>query len=74
MAGIRRNGQTQLMVGLITDDLVKLHNKAPEAHEEIVKLTKDISKLICRHIEVVDGETYDPEQVNKLAEVIVSKF
>lgn len=74
MAGIRKDGRTQLMVGKITDDLIKLHNKVPEAHEEIVKLTKDVSKLICRYMEVTNDKTYDSEQVEKLAEVIISKF
>jgi hypothetical protein len=74
MAGIRKHAELQLMVGMITQDLESLHDKAPEAHEEIVKLTKDVSKLICRYMEVANGKTYDPEQVNKLAEVIISKF
>ena len=74
MAGTKEKAQIQLMVGKITDDLVTLHNKAPEARDEIVKLTKDVCKLICRHMEAVEGKTYDPEQVNKFAEVIISKF
>lgn len=74
MEGIKRKARLNLNVGMLSRDLVNLHNKAPEAHEEIVKLTKDLVKLIYCYVEAVDGEPYDSEKANKLAEVIISKF
>lgn len=60
----------QTMVGMITKDLKALHDKAPEAHEEILKLTKDMCKLIC----LDHGYAEREEKVNNLYERIIAKF
>lgn len=48
MAGYVRGSKAhiQLMIGMISKDLQALHAKAPEAHDEIVKLSKDVSHII----------------------------
>lgn len=38
-----------LMYGMLIADLKELHDKVPEEHELILKLTKDVSKLIHQH-------------------------
>lgn len=35
-----------MLIGAVSKDLEALHIKAPEAHEEIVKLSRDISHII----------------------------
>ena len=35
-----------MMIGMISKDLQRLHAKAPEAHNEIVTLSRDISRII----------------------------
>lgn len=36
----------QTLIGAISLDLKALHQKAPEAHDEIVKLSRDVSHII----------------------------
>lgn len=36
----------QKMIGLVCDDLKAIHDKCPEAHDEIVKLSQHISHII----------------------------
>ena len=36
----------QTLIGAISLDLKTLHQKAPEAHDEIVKLSRDVSHII----------------------------
>ena len=46
MANYELKGRKQMMIGMISKDLQALHAKAPEAHDEIVKLSRDISHII----------------------------
>ena len=48
MAGYVRGSKAhkQVMVGMISKDLQALHAKAPQAHDEIVRLSRDISHII----------------------------
>lgn len=41
-----RKERKMMLIGAVSKDLEALHNKAPEAHEEIVKLSRDISHII----------------------------
>lgn len=36
----------QTLIGAVSLDLKALHQKAPEAHDEIVKLSRDVSHII----------------------------
>ena len=36
----------EMLIGAVSKDLQALHDKAPEAHEEIVRLSRDISHII----------------------------
>ena len=36
----------EMLIGAISKDLQALHAKAPEAHDEIVRLSRDISHII----------------------------
>lgn len=46
MANYELQGRKQMMIGMISKDLQALHAKAPEAHDEIVRLSRDISHII----------------------------
>lgn len=48
MAGYLKGSKAhkQVMIGMISKDLRALHDKAPEAHEEIVRLSRDISHIV----------------------------
>lgn len=46
MANYELQGRKQMMIGMISKDLQALHAKAPEAHDEIVRLSRDISHVI----------------------------
>lgn len=46
MANYELQGRKQMMIGMISKDLQALHAKAPEAHDEIVQLSRDISHII----------------------------
>lgn len=46
MANYELQGRKRLMIGKISKDLQALHAKAPEAHDEIVRLSRDISHII----------------------------
>lgn len=41
-----RKERKMMLIGAVSKDLEALHKKAPEAHEEIVKLSRDISHII----------------------------
>ena len=41
-----RKERKMMLIGAVSKDLEALHNKEPEAHEEIVKLSRDISHII----------------------------
>lgn len=60
----------QTMVGRIGIALKKLHDKAPEAHEEILKLTK----IICGLAYLTDDTEICSEKINRLYEHITAKF
>ena len=48
MAGFVRGSEAwkQKMIGTICEDLRDLHAKCPEAHDEIVKLSKHITHIV----------------------------
>lgn len=48
MAGYVRGSKAwnQKMIGMISKDLQAVYTKAPEAHDEIVKLSRDVSHII----------------------------
>lgn len=46
MMNYESKGRKQTMIGMISKDLQALHAKAPEAHDEIVRLSRDISHII----------------------------
>ena len=46
MVNYESKGRKQTMIGMISKDLQALHAKAPEAHDEIVRLSRDISHII----------------------------
>lgn len=46
MANYELQGRKQMMIGMISKDLQALHAKAPEAHDEIVRLSRDIGHVI----------------------------
>ena len=46
MINYERKEHKQMLVGMISKDLQALHAKAPEAHDEIVRLSRDISHII----------------------------
>lgn len=46
MINYERKERKQMLVGMISKDLQALHAKAPEAHDEIVRLSRDISHII----------------------------
>lgn len=41
-----RMERKQMLIGAVSKDLRALHAKAPEAHDEIVKLSRDVSHII----------------------------
>lgn len=46
MANYELQVRKQTMIGMISKDLQALHAKAPEAHDEIVRLSRDVSHII----------------------------
>lgn len=46
MTNYERKERKFMMIGKISKDLQRLHAKAPEAHDEIVTLSRDISHII----------------------------
>lgn len=40
------NYEKQQLINAISKDLDDLHRKAPEAHDEIVRLSRDVSHII----------------------------
>ncbi len=41
-----RRERKQMLIGMVSKDLQALHAKAPGAHDEIVKLSRDVSHII----------------------------
>lgn len=41
-----RMERKQMLIGAVSKDLQALHVKAPEAHDEIVRLSRDVSHII----------------------------
>lgn len=61
----------QAMIGTIANHLKTLHDKAPEAHEEILKLTSDMCKLVYLND---DSPVEREEKTKALYERITAKF
>lgn len=48
-------GHKQALVGMISKDLQRLNEIAPNAHDEILKLSEDISQIINEYM--LDGRS-----------------
>lgn len=46
MANYELEGRKLILIGKVSKGLQAVHEKAPEAHEEIVRLSRDISHII----------------------------
>lgn len=71
---ITAKGERALMIGKIVYGLKELHDKMPEEHELIMKLTKDISNLIYQYSTCADSWNGDSEKAEEVYKHIISQF
>ena len=71
---ITAKGEQALMIGKIVYGLKELHDKVPEEHEFVLKLTKDISNLIYQYSTCADSWNGDTEKAEEIYKHITSKF